>query len=196
MSWIRNGLIALIGLRHRFSPSLLTGQSLPFKLPKLHRPTLHQLVQSRLLHHLHDQPTNQPVQICLVPTIQPHRDRLPGNHLRLLNRNILLLQTCPVPTTLQRSSILASRLGFSPTPAHLQIYLAPALLPYIRLPANQPQHRLGIRVFLQWTQTQIVTCWTDLHWTYLWRKVNSDQDPDMATDPDQTLSEDQTYRET
>ena len=117
-----------------------------------------QLVLSRPLRLLYDlPPTNQPVQICLVPAILPHRDRLPANHLRLLSRNVLRLQTCPVPTTLQRSNILSSHLKFNPTPADLQICLALALLLYIRLPANRPQHQLEIRVCLQWIVTQIVT---------------------------------------
>ena len=161
MSWLRSGLVVLIDLRHCFSPNLLTNQSLPFKLLKLHQPTLHQLVQSRLLHLLSDlPPTNQPVQICLATP--PHRDRSPANRLRLLSRKVLLLQTCPGPTTLYlRGSILASRLKYNPTLADLQICLAPALLLYIRLPANRPQHRLGIRVCLQWIQIRIVTCLTN-----------------------------------
>ena len=105
---------------------------------------------------------------------QPHRDRLPANRLQLYNRNARLLQTCLVPTTLpQRSSLVASRLNPNPTPADLQICLAPALLLYIRLPANRPQHRLGIRVCHLWTQTQIVICLTDHQSTSLWKKVNS-----------------------
>ena len=138
MNWIRSGLIALIDLRHCFSQNLLTSQSRPFRLPKLHRPTPHQLVLSSLpLHSSDRQPTNQPAQICHVLASQPHRDSLPANRPLLSNRNALLLQTYLVPTTiLQRSSLLASRFMFNPIPAYLQVCLAPVFLLYIRLPAN------------------------------------------------------------
>ena len=97
------------------------------RLPKLHRPTPHQWVLlSRLPPSSDLQPTNRPSQICLVPAIQPFRDRLPANRLTPANRNVLPAQTCLVLTP--RSSLLASRPTLRSTPADLQICLAPALL--------------------------------------------------------------------
>ena len=54
MTWIRNGLIALTDLRYYILQNLLTNQSRPFRLPKLHRPTPHQLVQSSPLLHVYN----------------------------------------------------------------------------------------------------------------------------------------------
>ena len=71
-------------------------------------------------------PTNRPNQICLVPAIQLHKDRLPANRLKPANISVRLIQTCQVPT--RRNSLLASRFRYSPTLTDLQICLAPALL--------------------------------------------------------------------
>ena len=112
-----------------------------FQAPKVaptHPPTSWCCQDFCTLYATFHRPTSQFRFSCYQP-FNPTGTGYQANRLRLLSRNVLLLQTCPEPTTLhQRGSILASRLKFNPTPADLQIYLAPALLLYIRLPTNRP----------------------------------------------------------
>ena len=120
-------------------------------------------------------PTNRPSQICLVPAIQLHKDRLPANRLKPANISVQLIQTCQVLT--QRNSLLASRFRYSPTLTNLQICLAHSDSSMDTDTDSDLSDRPPVDLFVEEGEL-------------------SDPDQDPSTDPDQTLSEDQTYRET